>query len=57
MSGDEIKGVVRAVVPALLVWAASKGWITADTNVAELGAAIVTVFAAAWSIVSKRKDA
>ena len=57
MNGAEFTGVLRAVVPALVVWLAAKGWVPPEINVADFGAALVTVAAAAWSIFSKRKAA
>ena len=57
MNGSEFTGVLRAVIPALVVWLAAKGFVPPDINVADLGAALVTVGAALWSVVSKRKAA
>lgn len=57
MNGAEFGGVLRAVIPALLVWVAAKGWVPPEINLADLGAALVTVGAAVWSVWNKRRSA
>ncbi len=54
MSGDEIGGVVRAVVAFLGGFLVSKGLVDAATLTAVAGA-LATLAAAAWSVYSKRK--
>jgi hypothetical protein len=54
MSGEEVGGVVRAVVAFLGGFLVSKGLIDSATLVAVAGAA-ATLVAAAWSVYAKRK--
>lgn len=56
MSIDEIKGIARAIVPAIAAWAAAKGWFPSEM-VGEITAAVVTGIAVIWSVTSKRKAA
>lgn len=56
MSIDEIKGIARAIVPAIAAWAAAKGWFPSEM-VGEITAAIVTGIAVVWSVAAKRKAA
>lgn len=49
MNADQITGIVRAVVPALLAYAVGRGWIS-ESSVGEITAAITAVGAALWSI-------
>lgn len=48
MGTDQITGIIRAIVPALLAYAVAKGWIDAGA-VGAIGAAVVTLAAAVWS--------
>ncbi len=49
MNANQIGGIMRAVVPAILAYAVAKGWLT-DSQVADITAAVITLVAAAWSI-------
>lgn len=51
MNSNQVGGIVRAVVPAVLAYAVAKGWITAS-SVADVTTAVVTLAAAAWSVVT-----
>lgn len=54
MTQDQINGVVRAVLPAVLTYFAAKGYVI-DGSLAEIFAiSSVTAAAAAWSIWSNR---
>jgi hypothetical protein len=53
MNSDQINGVVRAVLPALLAFAVAKGWIGAG-SVDWIVASAVTLIAAGWSIWSNK---
>lgn len=54
MSGEQIAGIVRAVVAALGGYLVGKGLADAETVAAVAGAA-ATLAAAVWSVLSKRK--
>lgn len=54
MSGEEISGVVRAVVAFLGGFLVSKGLVDAATLTAVAGA-LATLAAAVWSVYAKRK--
>ena len=49
MNTDQITGIVRAVLPAMLAYAVAKGWIT-TSSVGDITAAAVAVAAAVWSV-------
>ena len=49
MNSDQITGIVRAVVPALLAYAVGKGWITSSMG-GDITAAAVAVASAIWSV-------
>lgn len=53
---DMLKGVARAAVPALVTYLVAKGVIPGGAE-AEVGAAILTVGAAGWSVFDKRRSA
>lgn len=53
MDLNTINGVIRAVAPALLAFAAGKGWLPAG-SVADITAAIVAIAAALWSVKSNK---
>ncbi|CAB4138413.1 hypothetical protein UFOVP330_40 [uncultured Caudovirales phage] len=53
MTGDQIAGVVRAIVAALGGYFVGQGVTDAET-VATVGGAAATLAAALWSIYSKR---
>lgn len=49
MNSDQLTGILRAFVPAFVAYAVGRGWITAS-SAGEVGAAIVTLAAAGWSV-------
>jgi hypothetical protein len=54
MNGEQIAGVVRAIVAALGGFLVAKGVTDAETVAAVTGAA-ATLAAAVWSVLSKKK--
>lgn len=54
MSGQQVAGIVRAVVSGLGGYLVGKGLVDADTVVSVAGAAS-TVAMALWSVYSKRQ--
>lgn len=54
MTGDQIAGVVRAIVAAFGGYFVGQGVTDAET-VATVGGAAATLAAAVWSIYAKRK--
>ena len=52
---NTINGILRAVVPAILAYAAGKGYITQGAA-AEIGAAIITIAAGIWSVTSNTSE-
>lgn len=46
---NQVNGVLRALIPAVLAYAVGRGWIT-ESSAGEVGAAIVTILSAGWSI-------
>lgn len=54
MNANQVNGILRTVVPALLAYAVAKGWLT-DSQVADISAAIITLVMAGWSFVSNRE--
>ncbi len=53
MTGEQIAGVVRAIVAAAGGYFVGQGLVDAET-VTTVGGAIATLAAAAWSIYAKR---
>jgi len=53
MNQDQVTGIIRAVVPALLAYAVGKGWIS-DGSVGDLTAAAVAIGMAVWSVFNNR---
>ena len=49
MNSDQLTGIIRAVVPALLAYAVGKGWLT-TSMAADISAGVVAVAAAIWSV-------
>jgi hypothetical protein len=49
MNQAAILGVLRAVVPAVMMWLAAHGYLT-EGSAAEVGAAIITILSALWSV-------
>jgi hypothetical protein len=54
MNGEQIAGIVRAIVAALGGFLVAKGVADAET-VAAVAGALATLVAAAWSVLSKKK--
>ena len=48
MNSNVVMGILRALVPGLVAYAAGQGWISAG-EAGEISAAIITLGAAAWS--------
>jgi hypothetical protein len=53
MTGEQIAGVVRAIVAALGGYFVGQGVVDAET-VTTIGGAVATLAAAGWSIYAKR---
>lgn len=49
MNQDQMTGIIRAVVPAILAYAVGRGWVDAGM-VGDITTAIVTIAAAIWSV-------
>lgn len=56
MNGEQVGGIVRAVLSAVGGYFVGKGLIDADT-VAQLTGAGAVIATAVWSIIAKRKPA
>ena len=48
MNSNVVMGILRALIPGLVAYAAGRGWISAS-SAGEIGAAIITLGSAAWS--------
>lgn len=48
MTLNQINGIIRAVLPAILAYAVGRGWIS-NEQVGDITTAIVTLAAAGWS--------
>ena len=53
MNNDQLTGIVRAIVPALLAYAVGKGWLT-TSMAGDLTAAAVAVASALWSVQNNK---
>lgn len=53
---DNITGPLRAVVPAFVAYMVGRGWIPAG-SAADIGAAVIALGAAGWSVYSNRRTA
>jgi hypothetical protein len=51
-----ISGILQVVLPAALSYAVAKGWV-AQSAVADITAAVLTLGAAIWSAVTNQKGA
>ncbi len=51
MDTNIVMGVLRAVVPGIVAYAVGRGWIS-SSSAGEIGAAVITLGAAAWSVYS-----
>jgi len=49
MKQNQFMGILRAVLPAIVAYAVGKGWLT-DSQAADVGAAVLTLAAAGWSV-------
>ncbi len=49
MNSDQVTGILRALVPAFIAYAVGRGWVSAS-SAGEVGAAIITLGAAGWSV-------
>lgn len=56
MTGEQVGGIVRAVLSAVGGYFVGKGVIDADTA-AQVTGAVAVIATAVWSIVAKRKPA
>jgi len=54
MNGEQIAGIVRAVVAAIGGYLVGRGITDAET-VAAVGGAVATIAVAVWSVLSKKK--
>jgi len=50
---DQATGIIRAVVPPLVAYAAAKGWL-GNQDAASVGAAIVTLLTVGWSLINNQ---
>lgn len=57
MNLDQIWGVVRTILTALVAYAAGKNWIPANVIPADLVAALMTLIVALWSVMGKTQAA
>ena len=55
MTQNQVMGVLRAVIPALLAYAVGRHWIT-ESVAGEIGAAIIAGGAAWWSAATNQED-
>ena len=51
MNQNVVMGILRALVPGLVAYAAGRGWISAG-EAGEISAAIITLGAAGWSAMT-----
>ena len=54
MNGEQIAGIIRAVIAAVGGYFVGKGVIDAET-VSAIAGAFTTIIVAAWSVLAKRK--
>lgn len=54
MNLNQVNGILRAVIPALLAYAVGRGWLS-DSSVGEITAAVITLVSAVWSVTSNAK--
>jgi ABC-type polysaccharide/polyol phosphate export permease len=55
MNQDQVTGIIRAVVPALLAYVVGKGWIS-ESSVADITTAAIAVAAAIWSVFNNTTE-
>lgn len=49
MNQDQVTGILRAIIPAIIAYVVAKGWISAS-SAADIGAGAITILAAIWSV-------
>lgn len=49
MNSNQIGGIIRAVVPAILAYGVARGWLS-QSVVADVTTAAITIAAAIWSV-------
>ena len=49
MNQNQITGLARALVPALIAYVVGKGWLS-QSSAADVSAAIIALLAAGWSV-------
>jgi hypothetical protein len=54
MNYDQLTGIARAVGPALIGWAAGKGWIPPGDATGDIAAAAIALGAAVWSYFNNK---
>ncbi len=54
MNYDQITGVIRVVVPAIISFAAGNHWFDVSTSTEVITAACVAVAAAVWSVMNNK---
>ncbi len=54
MTWNQVNGILRALVPAVLAYAVGRGWLS-QGSAGEVGAAIITIASAGWSIHTNRE--
>lgn len=55
MTVNQFNGILRAVVPGAVAYAVGRGWLNVG-SAADVGAAIITLAMAAWSVVSNIEE-
>ena len=56
MNLNQVNGILRAVIPAILAYAVGRGWL-GESQVADITTAVITLVAAAWSVTSNATGA
>jgi hypothetical protein len=56
MNSNVVNGILRALVPGFVAYAAGRGWISAG-EAGEISAAIITLGAAVWSATTNTDSA
>jgi hypothetical protein len=49
MNRNQLTGIARALVPALIAYVVGKGWLS-ESSASDVSAAIVALLAAGWSV-------
>ena len=55
MNSNQLSGILRAVIPGVIAYAVGKGWVSAS-SAADLGAAVITIVMAGWSVYSNQEQ-